>query len=106
MVTFVPRDEQGETAIAWTDESGRYTIYPTDSISGVVPGKYQVRITTYQDPEDDEDNPVPAVPERIPDEYNLRSKLLVEVTNETRELNFPLNATGKVTQPNIGKEIE
>ena len=73
MVTFVPDDYEQDPAVAWTDESGRYEIYSGSDVIGLVPGEYKVRITTYQDPVDDPEDPQPAVPERIPDLYNLKT---------------------------------
>ena len=83
-VSFEPQ-ASGENAFAGpgsygtTDKEGRYRLETIDGREGAVVGKHYVFISTLRLEEDEEDNPVEAAPESIPDHYNVESELTFSV---------------------------
>jgi hypothetical protein len=98
-VRFLPiveGNEPARPASAMTDETGHYSLEYTTERSGARPGKYRVYISTMQRAMPD----VPAVPEKIPEVYNEKTTLKVEITDEQRAFDFDLKSdAGKIVQP-------
>lgn len=93
--------ESARPASALTNELGRYELQYTTALAGARPGNYRVRISTYQAPVLAERGEVlPALPERVPENYNSRTELVAEVRAERTEFDFHLNsAVGRIRQP-------
>lgn len=94
----------GRPAAARTDEQGHYVLNFSGGRKGAQPGDYIVRVTTAQDPyEDEEGNPVPARRETIPMEYNQESTLKFTVEAKKKNIaNFDLKSGGKVVDDASG----
>ncbi len=108
-VRFVPEVQGAEAvrpASGVTDDDGRYELEYSSTRSGALPGKYKVLITTAQAPEEDEEgNPTPAVPETVPDVYNIKSTLTADVGADQDEFDFKLESgAGKVVHLETGEE--
>ena len=86
----------GTTAYGRTDESGRYRMYFKDDEPGAWLGENRVRIST---------GDVGATggagkPERVPDVYNVKSDLTVEVKPGENTFDFELKSdAGELIQP-------
>ncbi len=91
---------QGRPAGGITDEQGHYVLNYAQGRKGAMPGLNRVRITTAQGPSETADGkPLPAVPERIPTQYNTESKLEFEVVaGEVNVANFDLESKGKIAR--------
>ena len=99
-MSFLPDNDQLEPAFARTDQQGKYTLQQTESVAGAPPGKYKVRITTYEPALTDMDPPVAGVPERVPAKYNIKTELLATIEQvENNVINFPLDSNGQIVQP-------
>jgi len=98
-ITFMPESEEGTAAFGWTDEEGNYRLERDLDEFGTTAGTYRVRISTYQEGNDQDDPPIPPVPERVPAEYNINSKLTVEVKAEENVFNFDLVSQGEIIEP-------
>jgi hypothetical protein len=101
LVTFSPTAEGGSSGVGKTDSAGKYTLGYSAGVQGAHEGENLVRITTYQEADPDSDPPQPAVPEKIPAKYNVKSDLKVEVKPGSNTIDFPLEA-GPVIQPGEG----
>ena len=95
---------QGRPAGGITDEQGRYGLNYAEGRKGALPGMNRVRITTAQGPSETPDGePVPAVPERIPTQFNSESTLQFEVVaGEVNVANFDLVSKGKIAREDGG----
>src|SRR5690606_25361890 len=95
---------QGRPAGGITDEQGRYVLNYAQGRKGALPGLNRVRITTAQGPSETPDGqPVPAVPERIPIQFNAESTLQFEVlAGEVNVANFDLVSKGKIAREDGG----
>jgi hypothetical protein len=95
---------QGRPAGGITDEEGRYVLNYAEGRKGALPGVNRVRITTAQGPSETPDGqPVPAVPERIPTQFNTESTLEFEVVaGEVNVANFDLVSKGKIAREDGG----
>jgi len=92
IVTFVPV-EGGRNSMAETDESGHYVLEYTGGKPGALVGKHKVRISTYQEPEEDDSGQlVGGVPEKIPAKYNEQTTLEVEVKRGKQTIDFELTS--------------
>jgi len=92
--------ETGTTAGAVTDKNGRYVLTYVEGKRGVPPGKYKVRISTARgESETPDGKPIPAVPERIPMQYNAKTILEFSVEAGKRNVaNFDLESRGQIIQ--------
>lgn len=97
-VSFIAETDGISPAFATTDENGEYWLVPSGD-APLAPGRYVVRITTYQPAIDVTDPPTPAVPERAPSKYNLATTLFAEVREESEAIDFALDSKGKIIQP-------
>ncbi|MCA9248788.1 MAG: carboxypeptidase regulatory-like domain-containing protein [Planctomycetales bacterium] len=91
-LTFVPRGEQGSPGFAKTDSAGHYEMVRGSNDSGLIPGEYEVRITTYVEGKPDAVPPIPETPERVPARYNLNTELRVSVSENSEPFNFDLKS--------------
>lgn len=97
-VSFIAETEGVSPAFATTDEKGEYLLEPSGG-EPLAPGRYVVRITTYQPPLDVTDPPTPAVPERVPSKYNIATTLSADVGAASEPIDFALDSQGKIIQP-------
>lgn len=102
-ITFMSESEDATAAFGWTDEEGNYQLECGLDELGTPAGTYRVHITTYQEGNDQDDPPIPPVPEKVPAEYNIQSKLTAEVKPEENVLNFELSSQGEIIQPDRAK---
>jgi len=93
VVTFAPV-EGGRSAVAVTQADGTYELNYTPGVKGAKLGKNSVRITTYVEPEKDDNNRVvdPGKPERLPPKYSGGNELTVEVKPGENTFDFPVEA--------------
>jgi hypothetical protein len=101
-VTFIPESEEGTWGVATTDAEGKFTVR-TGEQEGLLAGTYEVRITTYVAGNDQEDPPIPPVPEKVPEKYNARTTLKEEVKPGENDFQFDLSSEGEITQPAMGE---
>ena len=87
-VTFRP--QSGRPSVGRTEADGRYTLAFTGKVKGALVGLHRVTVTTKQDP--DPDTGVEGTPERIPDWYNRRSELEIEVTRDRKPYDLHLTS--------------
>jgi hypothetical protein len=101
-VQFQPTGE-GRLTIATTDANGQYELLYTEGVPGTVAGKYLVRINTGQQASDVREGATPAIPEKVPVQYNRDARdtpeMNVEVKPGSNEINFPLKSGGDIVQP-------
>ena len=99
VVNFQPMATEGNNAgpgsTGRTDASGRFELTTMDDLNGAVVGKHKVRIYSYSpespsvSDEDDANTPV----EKVPDQYNYRSRLEFEVPSAgTQAADFDLQS--------------
>jgi hypothetical protein len=102
-VIFMPEDETMSPAQATTDASGGYTLEQEADEEGIQPGKYSVRISTYQPASADEEPPVAAIKEKVSVRYNLETELnaVIDAEHDPDEnpVNFDLETGGRIFQP-------
>ena len=91
-VTFLPRDSNGTAAMAITDPQGLYQLEQGFNIQGAAAGEYKVTITTFVDGDPFSDPPVPPIPEKVPDRYNLNSELSAKIISGENVFDFPLTS--------------
>lgn len=84
-VIFQP--QQGKTAFAMTDESGKYELMYNQDVAGAVPGNYIVKITKEKNPEE------PGM-ELVPVKYNVKTTLKADVKSG-EENHFQFDLTSK-----------
>lgn len=97
-VSFVGAEVELPPAFATTDENGEFVLQPSDG-EAVAPGKYLVRVTTFQPAIDVTDPPTPVVPEKVPMKYNIQTTLSAEVGPEMPPFEFALDSKGQIVQP-------
>ncbi len=90
-ITFLVPEEQTPTA-ATSIENGKYAI---PAVSGLLPGKYRVRISAIEEfpisPEEYAAGKQPPLNrERVPAKYNTDSQEIVEVTKGKNQFDFNL----------------
>jgi hypothetical protein len=94
-VVFQP-DSAGPASYGLTDEQGRYKMMYDTAISGAVVGNHTVKISTFQEKNNDVKPPLPAAPEVLPAQYNIRSELRAVVKPSTsNQIDFPLTSRPK-----------
>lgn len=98
LISFLPEDDQLEPVFAWTDSQGRYVL-ETNGRQGAAPGHYTVRISSYNEGNEDADPPLPRRPERVPVQYNVETTLTADITVEPKQVDFRLEARGRIVQP-------
>lgn len=86
-IEFTP--QQGSPSYAKTDAEGRYSLRFTRRKAGAMIGQHRVRISTASD-DDGEGN---AVPEKIPPQFNSRTRLQREVAEGENAFDFELTST-------------
>lgn len=103
VITFEAPD--GQFSYALTDSAGKYTLQLDSEKAGVTPGQKIVRISTTRKilglnakEGEGEGDPVqksaPEAPkELVPEKFNKKSELQVEVTADKRDYNFDLKST-------------
>jgi len=89
---------EGSTSYGKTDANGHYELKYTHNKDGALVGKHVVRISTRDMTIDADGNEV-LVPERLPPQYNLNSKLTGEVKPGSNTINFDLKL-----EPSPGEE--
>ena len=85
-VTFMPGN--GRPSVGRTDGEGRYSLGFTAKRKGAVIGTHRVMVTTKQDAMPDLG--IVGAPERIPDWYNTKSELEIEVTRDRKPYDLHL----------------
>jgi hypothetical protein len=91
MVVFTP--EHGRPANSMTNENGEYSLVYSQSAKGAAVGQYTVQITTGREEGYAEGVKVSdAVKEVVPDKYNSKSELKVEVKAGDNVHNFDLQS--------------
>ncbi|MCO6456635.1 MAG: carboxypeptidase regulatory-like domain-containing protein [Pirellulaceae bacterium] len=99
LITFAAADDPSGVFVSTvTDPQGTYRL-PTDSQPSAVPGRYRVRITTGKGGHPEASPPIPAVPELVPIQYNLRTELTADVKPGPNRIDFPLDSAGEIMQP-------
>ena len=99
-MSFLPDDDQLEPSFARTDQKGNYALQQTEAVAGAMPGRYTVRITTYEPAVTESDPPEAGIPERVPTKYNIQTELAAEVKPvENNVIDFPLDSNGQIVQP-------
>jgi len=88
-VVFQPMDEGGSASEARTDENGYYELMYLYDMPGALPGKYKVRVSTYLEDRDANDNPI-FTPERVPPNYNEQTTLVEEVKTGSQTIDLKL----------------
>jgi hypothetical protein len=96
-VTFSPVKE-GSSALGKTDSSGYYSLRYTGGASGAEIGENKVMISTYDAGDPDSDPPRPEVKERVPPEYNVKTKLKADVKSGSNTFDWELKG-GNVARP-------
>lgn len=89
-VEFAPEGE-GRPSTGMTDSTGHYELAYTATEMGAKVGKHSVAITTGGMKPDANGN-LTEVPETIPEKYNTKSELTVEVTPGKNTLDFELKS--------------
>jgi hypothetical protein len=85
-VTFMPAN--GRPSVGRTDGDGRYALGFTGKSKGALIGMHRVTVTTKQDAMPDLG--IEGAPERIPDWYNTKSQLEIEVTRDRKPYDLRL----------------
>ncbi|WP_437201157.1 carboxypeptidase-like regulatory domain-containing protein [Planctomicrobium sp. SH664] len=83
-VYFLPK-QGGRPSIALSDPEGHYELRYTSDQKGVIPGLYEVRISTFYAPSQEFDSSgkliaTPARREILPERYHAQSELVAEIT--------------------------
>tara|TARA_R110002095_G_C4239429_1_gene238804 strand:- start:1750 stop:2250 length:501 start_codon:yes stop_codon:yes gene_type:complete len=89
-IEFIP--SQGRVSWATTDSTGAYHLDYTNSKPGALLGEHKVKISTYVMPSPD--SPNSGKPELVPPQYNCKTTLVADVTEETNIFNFDLVTGG------------
>lgn len=86
-VVFQP--ESGRPSQDTTNADGEYVLRYSKDINGAKIGKHTVRITTGRNVSN-EDGTTEEIPEKVPEKYNKKTTLEVEVKAENEPINFDL----------------
>jgi hypothetical protein len=97
-VVFSPT-ATGSQSLAVTDADGEYSLLYSSQVRGAEPGEHRVTISTFTEGDPDGDPPVARVAERVPFRYNLRSELTTTVDQGKNAINFDLESSSPVVQP-------
>jgi hypothetical protein len=92
-VSFAPK-EGGRTAFAVTGADGSYELEYTAGVKGAKLGPNTITLTSYVEPELDDDDKVvePAKPERFPPEYNAKASETRDVVPGDNVFDFDVKA--------------
>jgi hypothetical protein len=94
-----PESGTSRPSMAQTDDSGWYQLQYSTEHSGVRPGKYRVTITTFRPQSlDSLEKVIPRLPELVPETYNSKSTLEIDV-KEGATFDFELKSDAPVVQP-------
>jgi hypothetical protein len=99
-IEFVPTGDAGSTSFGKTDSGGKFVMEFSGSASGVIPGEYQVRISTHDVA--DPDNNIEAKPELVAKKYRGEDSELTAtvVLGEKNHFEFNLEADDEnIVQP-------
>lgn len=99
MVTFSPNKPEGSAAIGKTDSGGQYKLSYPGGFSGAHLGENRVIISTYVAGDPDADPPRPAVPEKVPAQYNTNTTLKADVKDGSNTFDWPLKSGGPIANP-------
>jgi hypothetical protein len=102
-VTFSPVTK-GSSALGRTDSSGQYTLQYTAGASGAELGENRVSISTYDAGNADADPPRPAIKEKVPAEYNSKTKLKADVKEGNNTFDWDLKSGGPIADPEGGTQ--
>lgn len=91
LISFMPLDPGGVSAVGQTDDDGTYDVQKSSDGTSLLRGRYAVRISTFLEGNTDVDPPIKARPERIPAEYNVSSQLIVDLKPGANTCDFPLS---------------
>ena len=80
---------EGSPSYAITDAMGHYALMYAPDKPGAQIGRHQVRISTWRITASRDGTSI-TVPEQVPEEYNVRSKLVEEVKPEENVIHFRL----------------
>ena len=97
-VLFSPVKE-GSSAHGRTDSNGQYRLKYVGGASGAQQGENRVIISTFSAGNPDGDPPVPAVPEKVPAQYNTNTTLKAEVKDGSNTFDWPLKSGGPIANP-------
>ena len=98
-VSFVAEDDPEAPSLGTTDDQGRYVLEQGVDLPGARAGRYVVRITTFCEGNPEDEPPMPAVPEKVPARYNIRSDVVREVQPGENVFDFELTSQGEIVQP-------
>lgn len=95
-VEFIP-EQGGRPSIGTTDKDGNYTLLFRADTPGALIGSHLVRITSQRSRSGGEGGEplVPARPEVVPQEYNDKTTLTVQVNEGSNTHDFPLKGSRK-----------
>jgi len=88
LVTFSPTKEGGSSSLAMTDSSGVYSLTYSPGVSGAEIGENRVTISTATQGK-----------EKVPMEYNSKSKLTAEVKSGSNTFDWDLKGGGPIYSP-------
>lgn len=97
-VVFSPKTA-GSQSLALTDTNGEYSLLYSSHVRGAEPSEHRVTISTFTEGDPDGDPAVARVAERVPFKYNLRSELTATVNRGDNAVNFDLDSSSPVVQP-------
>ncbi len=100
VVTFEP-GVGGAPSRAITDSRGHYQLRYTREILGAKVGQHVVSVSTFRAANPDAEPPRPAVAERVPPRFNGDTELRADVAAGGNRIDFTLQSTGPVPQPNL-----
>lgn len=99
MTSLTPESGTARPSMAQTNSNGWYRMQYSTEHSGVRPGKYRVSVTTFRPQSlDNLENVIPRLPELVPEEYNSKSTLELDV-QEGAKFDISLKSGGTVVQP-------
>ena len=90
-VTFTPREPKGSASTGKTNSSGHYVLYYAGGDLGAEIGEHVVRVTTFQQGDPDAATPLATCRERVPVQYNERSKLSKSIQAGENVIDIELN---------------
>jgi len=100
VVTFEP-GTVGAPSRAITDSRGHYQLRYSREILGAKVGQHVVSVSTFRAANPDAEPPRPVVAERVPPRFNGDTELRADVAAGGNRIDFTLQSTGPVPQPNL-----
>jgi hypothetical protein len=98
LVEFTPNDA-GSPSYGRTDAQGKYELRFNREHEGATLGNNQVRISSYDAGDPEGDPPRPAVPEKVPARYNVKTELTKTVESGDNTIDFALEGSGEIISP-------